>query len=45
MVDWLALLLCMRWILGLNLGPEIGYSYLGFCGFPQSLKENAEIVP
>jgi hypothetical protein len=28
-----------------GLGPETGYSDLGFCGFPQFLQANAGIVP
>jgi hypothetical protein len=42
---WLFLLIRIREILGLNLGPETGSGFFVFCSFPQSLKANAGIVP
>jgi hypothetical protein len=41
-VEWLALLLCIREVPGSNLGPETGYPDWGF---PQSFQANTEIVP
>jgi hypothetical protein len=42
--DWLALLLRIREVPDLNLGPDIGYTDTGFCDFPEYLQVNPGIV-
>jgi hypothetical protein len=44
-IKCLAVLFLIREIMGSNLGPEPGYRIEYFRGIPQSIHENAEIVP
>jgi hypothetical protein len=45
MVERLTLLLHIQEVPDSNLGPVTSYPDLGFCGFSQSLHENAGVVP
>jgi len=44
MAAWVALLLCIEEVMGLNPEPEIDYIE-NSCDFPQSLQANAWLVP
>jgi hypothetical protein len=44
MAAWVAFLLCIQEVMGLNPGFEMAYTG-NSCGFPQSLQANAGLVP
>jgi hypothetical protein len=39
------LLVCIREVLGVDLGRDAGHTDRYFLGFPQSLKANSEVIP